>query len=119
MTTETQTETVSDMAKRFILAEQFATEWLLVAENDQETYTELMREAREAEGMVALSDKLREEWETLAEQVTDLVRDKISETAGLFIAQILQGQGSLPFDIIARETLHNLGSSLLKTGEMK
>jgi hypothetical protein len=104
------------MAKRFILAEQFATEWLLVAENDQETYTELMREA---EGMVALSDKLREEWETLAEQVSDLVRDKISETASLFISQILKGQGSLPFDIIARETLHNLGSSLLKTGEMK
>jgi hypothetical protein len=34
MTTETQTETVSDMAKRFILAEQFATEWQMVAEND-------------------------------------------------------------------------------------
>ena len=118
MTTETQTKTVSDMAKRFILAEQFATEWLLVAENDQETYTELMQNAREADGMVALSDKLREEWETLAEQVVDLVRDKISETASLFIAQILQGQGSLPFDIIARETLHNLGSSLLKTGKM-
>ena len=108
MTTETQTETVSDMAKRFIIAEQFASEWLLVAENDQETYTELMREAREAQGVADLSNKLSDEWETLAEQVSDLVRDKISETASLFIAQILQGQGSLPFDIIARQTLDNL-----------
>lgn len=115
---QVQADTISDEVKRLVIADQFATEWLMVAENIEETQAELMREAREAEGMVALSDKLREEWETLAEQVTDLVRDKISETASLFIGQILKGQGSLPFDIIARETLHNLGSSLLKTGKM-
>jgi gas vesicle protein len=108
MTTETQTETVSDMAKRFILAEQFATEWLMVAENIEETQAELMQDAQEAEGVADLSNKLSDEWETLAEQVMDLVTDKISETAGLFIGQMLKGQGSLPFDIIARQTLDNL-----------
>lgn len=108
MTTETQTETVSDMAKRFIIAEQFASEWLLVAENDEETQAELIRDAQEAEGVADLSNKLSDEWETLAEQVMDLVTDKISETAGLFIGQMLKGQGSLPFDIIARQTLDNL-----------
>jgi gas vesicle protein len=108
MTTETQTETVSDMAKRFILAEQFATEWLMVAENIEETQAELIRDAQEAEGVADLSNKLSDEWETLAEQVMDLVTDKISETAGLFIGQMLKGQGSLPFDIIARQTLDNL-----------
>jgi hypothetical protein len=62
-----------------------------------------MASVKDTEGMVELSDKLRDEWETLAEQVTELVTDKISPIAGLLIAQLLQGQGTLPFDLIARE----------------
>lgn len=99
---QVQAETLSDDVTRLVVAEQFARDWLLVAENDQETYEEVMHEAQDAT-VPGLSDKLREEWETLAEQVTGLVSEHISETASLFIAQILQGQGSLPFDIIARE----------------
>ena len=51
---------------------------------------------------IALADKLRDEWETLAEQVTELVAEHISPIASLFIGQWLQGQGTLPFDLIAR-----------------
>jgi hypothetical protein len=89
---------------RVTLAEQFAEEWLLVAMNDYDTYRQLMEEA-EAGDTIALADKLREEWETLAEQVTELVEEKISATASLFIGQWLQGQGQLPFDLIAREVM--------------
>jgi hypothetical protein len=89
---------------RVTLAEQFANEWLLVAMNDYDTYRELMEEAEEG-NTIALADKLREEWETLAEQVTELVAEKISPTASLFIGQWLQGQGQLPFDLIAREVM--------------
>jgi len=105
---QVQADTISDDVKRLVIAEQFASEWMMVAENIEETQAELMREAREAEGVADLSNKLSDEWETLAEQVMDLVTDKISETAGLFIGQMLKGQGSLPFDIIARQTLDNL-----------
>jgi hypothetical protein len=35
----------------------------------------------------------------------ELVEEKISDTASLFIAQMLQGQGSTPFDIIARRVI--------------
>lgn len=105
---EIQADTISDEVRRLIVADQFATDWLLVAENDEETHTELYQDAQDAEGVADLSNKLSEEWETLAEQVMDLVTDKISETAGLFIGQILKNQGSLPFDIIARHTLDNL-----------
>lgn len=89
---------------RVTLAEQFAEEWLLVAMNDYDTYRQLMEEA-ESGDTIALADKLREEWETLAEQVTELVEEKISATASLFIGQWLQGQGQLPFDLIAREVM--------------
>jgi hypothetical protein len=84
-------------------AEQFANDWLLVAENDYDTYRSLLEQ--EGEEVATISDNLREEWETLTAQVVELVEEKISDTASLFIAQILQGQGSYPFDLIARRVL--------------
>jgi len=95
---------MSELDTRKVIAEQFAEEWLLVAMNDHDTYRELMREAGEGD-TITLADKLRDEWEQLAEQVTELVAEKISPTASLFIGQWLQGQGQLPFDLIAREVM--------------
>ena len=102
---QVQADTLHDDVKRIVVADQFATDWLLVAENDYATYSELMSEA-EGKSMPELSDTLRGEYEQLAEQVVELVEEKISPIASLFIAQLLQGQGSLPFDIIAREILN-------------
>lgn len=93
---------MNDTDTRQSHAEQFAEEWLLVAMNDYDTYTELMYEAGRLE-LVELSDVLREGWEKLSEQVKELTEEHISPIAGLFIAQILQGQGSLPFDLIAKQ----------------
>ena len=84
-------------------AEQFANDWLLVAENDYDTHHSLLEQ--EGNEVATISDNLREEWEQLAEQVVELVKENISPIAGLFIAQMLQGQGSTPFDIIARRVL--------------
>lgn len=88
---------------RDIIAEQFAQDFLLVMMNDYEAYSELMDDTRKSESMVELSDKLREEYETLTEQIVELVEEKISPIASLLIAQLLQGQGSLPFDLIAKQ----------------
>ena len=93
---------MNDTDTRRSHAEQFAEDFLLVAMNDYDTYTDLMEKASRLE-LVALSDKLRDEWERLAEQVKELTEEHISPTAGLFIAQILQGLGSLPFDLIAKQ----------------
>jgi hypothetical protein len=90
--------------ERKVMAQQFADEWLLVAMNDYDSYSGLMEEAASGD-VIALADKLRDEWETLAAQVTELVEEKISPTAALFIGQWLQGQGQLPFDLIAREVI--------------
>jgi hypothetical protein len=98
-----QADTLGEDVKRIVIAEQFKQDFLLVMENDYEAYTELMADVKNTEGIVQLSDTLRGEWETLAEQVTELVTEQISEIAGLLIAQLLQGQGSLPFDLIAKQ----------------
>ncbi len=87
------------------MAQQFADEWFLVAMNDYDTYTDLMFVAGSVESVSTLSNQLQNGWETLTEQVSELVAEHISPTASLFISQWLQGQGQLPFDLIAREVL--------------
>ena len=102
MLAEVQAETIAPEVSRIVVANQFATDWLLVVENDYDAYNQLMDEARHNE-VTALSDHLRADWEQLAEQVTELVEEHISPIAGLIISQLLKGQGSLPFDMIARQ----------------
>jgi hypothetical protein len=98
-----QADTLHDDVKRIVIAQQFADDFWLVMQNDYDAYTELMADVKNTEGIAQLSDTLRDEWETLAEQVTELVTEQISEIAGLLIAQIIKGQGSLPFDLIAKQ----------------
>ena len=88
---------------RTVTAEQFAEDFLLVMMNDYDAYSELMNDTKSSETIAELSDKLREEYETLTAQIVELVEDKVSPIASLLIAQLLQGQGSLPFDLIAKQ----------------
>lgn len=89
--------------ERDAIAQWFADTWLMVAENDRETYEELIN--LEGDSVSVISDKLRDEWDTLTEQVANLVDEEISETAGLFIKEILIGWGTYPFDLIARRVI--------------
>jgi hypothetical protein len=98
-----QADTLDDSVTRIVIAQQFADDFLLVMTNDYEAYTELMADTKNSESMVELYDKLREEYETLTAQIVELVEDKVSPIASLLVAQLLQGQGSLPFDLIAKQ----------------
>jgi hypothetical protein len=98
-----QADTLGEDVKRIVIAEQFKDDFLLVMMNDYEAYTELMDDTKASDSVVQLSDTLRGEWETLAEQVTELVTEQVSEIAGLLISQLIKGQGSLPFDLIAKQ----------------
>lgn len=100
---QVQADTLDDSVKRLVVAEQFANDFTLVMLNDYEAYTELMTDTRNTDSMVELSEKLREEYETLTAQIVELVEEKVSPIASLLIAQLLQGQGSLPFDLIAKQ----------------
>lgn len=87
-------------------AEQFAQDFLLIADNNsEEFYSELRESAREAKGVAELSDELREGWETLVEQVGEAVEKQISDIARDLVLQMLGGWGSRPFDIIAKELI--------------
>ncbi len=100
---QVQADTLHEDVKRIVIAQQFADDFWLVMQNDYDAYTEIMADTKASEGVAQLSDTLRGEWETLAEQVTEIVTEQISEIAGLLIAQIIKGQGSLPFDLIAKQ----------------
>ena len=100
---QVQADTLHDDVKRLVIADWFADTWLMVAENDRDTYEQLMD--KNSDSVSALSDELSNEWETLAQAVANLVDEQMSETAGLFIREILQGWGSLPFDLIARRVI--------------
>jgi hypothetical protein len=100
---QVQADTLGEDVKRIVIAEQFKDDFMLVMMNDYEAYTELMDDTKNSESVVQLSDTLRGEWETLAEQVTELVTEQVSEIAGLLISQLIKGQGSLPFDLIAKQ----------------
>ena len=56
-------------------AEQFANDFLLVAENDYDTYRSLLEQ--EGDSVSVISDNLRENWEQLAGQVVELVEENI------------------------------------------
>lgn len=92
-----------ETATRETLAQFFAENWLLVAENDYDTYHSMLE--IEGEDVVTISDELREEWESMVEQVVELVESEVSPLAGLFISRLVQGWGSYPFDLIARRIL--------------
>ena len=100
-----QADRIHEDVRRLVISDWFANEWQLVAMNDRDQYSQLMSDAMFYNNTAELSDKLRGDWERLAEQVTELVAENISPIASLFISQMLQGWGSSPFDIIARDVL--------------
>ena len=103
--------------------EQFAKDYALVMDNNQEGYSLALDIAREAQGSVSkASDKYREQFEEAISQVIERERENGNELIADLISQLLIGFGSAPFDDIAKHYIdadieqwtHNLQ---LKTGE--
>lgn len=96
-------------------SEQFANDYLMVAENDYQAWSELLDAARDNSSVPALSDILREHWEKMIEKVfTSLKRERDDQTALDdyqldLLRQMLNGWGSTPFDAIARVVLERAG----------
>ena len=108
-----------------IVADNFATDYTLVIDNNQEAYTQALDIAREASGSVSqASDKYREQFEEAISQVVERERENGNELIADLISQLLIGFGSRTFANIARhyidtdlETrLYDRFTSRLKTG---
>lgn len=85
---------------------QFAEDYILVTENDFDTYTAIMdMDELKAENMSGLSDRLRGEFEEYISQVVTREKEAGHEEGADLIAQLLIGWGTSTFDIIARHYL--------------
>ncbi len=90
-----------------VVAEQFANDWLLVVENDQEMWTQLVDDVKELDyNVIATTAYLREEWDVLVDQMETQV-SKISDVAGLLLRQMLV-MGDRPFELIARYVIERV-----------
>jgi len=88
-----------------ILAEQFANDWLLVIENDQQSWQQLVDDVKSLDcDLIATTAYLREEWDVLISQMADLIEPKISDVAALLLRQMLS-TGDYPFQIIANHVI--------------
>lgn len=84
------------------VAEQFATDWLLVIENDYDSWTQLMSEVKDLNyDPISVSAFLREEWDVLVDQMADAIEDKVSEIASLLLRQMLL-MGDQAWNVIAK-----------------
>ena len=85
---------------------QFADDYCLVVDNDFNAYSKIMQMQETQTGnMSALSDKLREEFETYISQVVEREKENGHEIGALLISQMLIGWGSSTFDLIAKHYL--------------
>ena len=90
-----------------IVAEQFANDWLLVIENDRESWTQLVDDVKSMGcDLIATTAYLREEWDVLIDQMETEV-SRISDVACLLLRQMLV-MGDRPFELIARHVIERI-----------
>lgn len=95
-----------------VIAEQFANDWLLVIENDQDSWNQLVEDVKSMEcDLIATTAYLREEWDVLVDQMASAVEDKVSEIGALLLRQMLV-TGDYAFQLIANQVI-----SSIKEGE--
>ena len=91
-----------------IVAEQFANDWLLVIENDQESWTQLIDDVKSMDcDPIATTAYLREEWDVLVEQMSEIIDSKVSEIGALLLRQMLF-TGDYPFQLIANHVISSI-----------
>jgi hypothetical protein len=90
------------------LAEQFANDWLLVIENDQDSWNQLVDDVKEMGcDSIATTAYLREEWDVLVDQMADAVEDKVSDIGALLIRQMLL-TGDYAHQLIANHVISSI-----------
>lgn len=106
--------------------DQFAHDFIMVSDNEQEAYRDALDIARAAKGSVSTaSEKFREQFESYISDVVEREREEGNTIGASLIGELLIGFGSDTFDIIARHYIdtdleHRLVdhlTSVLKTGE--
>ena len=86
--------------------QQFVDDYLLVVENDREAWDDIIQMARaENYNMPAISDIIKEGYETMVSDVIGAVKEELPEAAINLLSQMLFGWGLAEFDAIARRVI--------------
>jgi nicotinic acid mononucleotide adenylyltransferase len=90
------------------LAEQFANDWLLVIENDQDSWNQLVDDVKSMGcDPIATTAYLREEWDVLVDQMASAVEDKVSDIGALLLRQMLL-TGDYAHQLIANHVISSI-----------
>ncbi len=83
--------------------EVFVRDYLMVVENDQEAWDDLIQMTRVFQGRVAtVSDVIKYDYENMVTNVISQVEETIPQSAVNLLKQILLGWGASEFDAIAK-----------------
>ena len=93
------------MSEQRYAVDQFVEDYTLVTNNEFEAYSETMELVKENAGISAVSDELRDQFESYIAGVVERERELGHEVGALLISQMLIGWGSDAFDRIARHYL--------------
>jgi hypothetical protein len=80
---------------------QFVEDFLLVSENDYDTYLDLTSTVKRV-GVLKTSEKIQEQFENWISQIADQEEEKGNEYGSLLLKQLLIGWGSDSFYKIAK-----------------
>ena len=108
------TKSLSDL-----FAEQFANDWLLVIENDRDSWNQLVDDVKELDcDLIATTAYLREEWDVLIDQMATAVESKVSEIGALLLRQMLANVGDYPHRIIANQVISTIKETEKSNGSV-
>jgi hypothetical protein len=93
------------MSEQRYAIDQFVEDYTLVTDNEFEAYSETMEMAKEHETVSALSDQMRDEFESYIAGVVERERELGHEIGALLISEMLMNWGSSAFDRIASHYL--------------
>lgn len=93
------------MSEQRYAIDQFVEDYTLVIDNNYESYSEIMEMTKEYESISALSDQMKDEFESYISGVVERESELGHEAGALLISQLLMNWGSDTFDRIARHYL--------------
>jgi chorismate synthase len=82
--------------------DQFVEDFILVTDNDRDSYEGAKEIVLEKESLTAISEEMQEQFEAYISQVADREEALGHEAGALLIRQMLIGWGNDAFDHIAR-----------------
>ena len=89
-------------------AHQFAEDWLLVIENDHDSWNQLVDDVKSMNcDLIATTAYLCEEWDVLVDQMASAVEDKVSDIGALLLRQMLV-TGDYAFQLIANHVISSI-----------